>query len=477
MDKHKDKPSYALDNITYWFCCDGCRAKFVKGPEIFLKPPVKPVEEDDPSGIYTCPMDPEIQQVGMGICSICGMALEPMDPLAALQKKENPELEYMNKRFWSCLVLSIPILILSMGDFLLDELISQLVSPPVNAIFQLVLAVPVVIWGAAEVFKRAWASITSQNFNMFTLIGIGVGVSFVYSTFAALFPNIFPASLRSGGIVAIYFETAAVITTLVLLGQVLELRARERTSDSIRGLMELAPKRARRINDNESEEDIPLDDVIEGDTLRVRPGEAVPTDGLVVEGSSTINVAMITGESMPIAVGPSSPVTGGTLNLTGGLVMTASRVGGTTLLAQIVRMVAEAQRSRAPIQRLADQVSSYFVPAVVVVAVITFIAWAIFGPAPSIAFAILNAVAVLIIACPCAVGLATPMSIMVGAGRGAQTGVLIKDAEALEILGKVDTLVVDKTGTLTEGVPSVSRVVSAGSIGEDEILSLAAGLE
>ncbi|MBT7031142.1 MAG: heavy metal translocating P-type ATPase [Rhodospirillaceae bacterium] len=478
VDKRKDKPSYELDGVTYRFCCDGCRTKFAGDPEKYLTPSDAAEEAGDPDAIYTCPMDPEIEQVGPGSCPICGMALEPMDPLAALAETENPELIYMSKRFWVCLALAIPILILSMGDLLPGKPISQMISHQTNAILQLILTVPVVFWGATAFFARAWSSLVSRNFNMFTLIGIGVGVAFVYSTIAALFPGLFPDAFRGeGGEVAIYFEAAAVITTLVLLGQVLELRARERTSGAIRALLDLAPKQARRISEDGAEEDIALDLVKEGDRLRVRPGEAVPTDGTVAEGNSTIDAAMITGESMPVEVGPGDAVTGGTVNQTGGFIMTATRVGGATLLSQIVRMVAEAQRSRAPVQRLADSVSGYFVPAVVASSVLTFVIWAIFGPAPSLAFAIVNAVAVLIIACPCALGLATPMSIMVGAGRGAQAGVLIKDAEALEILEKVDTLVVDKTGTLTEGKPRVTRVVSVGASDEDTILGLAAGLE
>ena len=478
VDTEAGKPIFEFEDDVYHFCCDGCRTKFSGDPEKYLNPSDAEEDAGDANAIYTCPMDPEIEQVGPGSCSICGMALEPMDPLAALAVTENPELIYMSKRFWVCLALAIPILVLSMGDLLPGQPISRLISHQTNAILQLVLAVPVVFWGATTFFARAWSSLVSRNFNMFTLIGIGVGVAFVYSTIAALFPELFPGAFRGhDGEVAIYFEAAAVITTLVLLGQVLELRARERTSGAIRALLDLAPKQARRVNGDGTEEDIALELVKEGDHLRVRPGEAVPTDGVVEEGISTIDAAMITGESMPVAVGPGDAITGGTVNQTGGFTMVATRVGGATLLAQIVRMVADAQRSRAPVQRLADSVSGYFVPAVVAASAATFIIWAVFGPAPSLAFAIVNAVAVLIIACPCALGLATPMSIMVGAGRGAQAGVLIKDAEALELLEKVDTLVVDKTGTLTEGKPRVTRVVSAGALDEDHLLALAAGLE
>ncbi|MDP6430639.1 MAG: heavy metal translocating P-type ATPase [Rhodospirillales bacterium] len=478
VDKRKDKPSFELDGVTYRFCSDGCRTKFAGNPEKYLNPEEQEEEAGDPTAIYTCPMDPEIEQVGPGSCPICGMALEPMDPLAALAETENPELIYMSKRFWVCLALSIPILILSMGDLLPGQPISKLISHKTNAYAQLILTAPVVLWGAQAFFERAWSSLVSRNFNMFTLIGIGVGVAFVYSTVAALFPGLFPGTFRdASGEVAIYFEAAAVITTLVLLGQMLELRARERTSGAIRALLDLAPKEARRINADGGEEDVPLDQIKAGDRLRVRPGEAIPTDGVVEEGTSSVDASMITGESIPVEVGPGAKVTGGTVNQTGGFVMLAERVGGETLLSQIVRMVAEAQRSRAPVQRLADSVSGYFVPAVVAASVLTFIIWASVGPEPRLAFAIVNAVAVLIIACPCALGLATPMSIMVGAGRGAQAGVLIKDAESLEILEKVDTLVVDKTGTLTEGKPRVTHIVSGGGLDEDAVLGLAAGLE
>ena len=478
VDKRKDKPSYELEGVTYRFCCDGCRTKFAGDPEKYLNPSDEEEEAGDPGAIYTCPMDPEIEQVGPGSCPICGMALEPKDPIAALTEEKNPELVMMSRRFWVCLVLSVPVLALAMSEFIPGDPASQFVSQRANTYLQLALSAPVLLWGAWPFFERGWSSLVSRNLNMFTLIGIGVGVAFVYSVVAALFPGLFPDTFRmKSGEVAIYFEAAAVITTLVLLGQVLELGARERTSSAIRALLDLAPKTARRVNDDGSEEDVPLDKIVAGDKMRVRPGEAVPTDGVVEEGTSSVDASMITGESIPVEVAPGAKVTGGTVNQTGGFVMAAERVGGETLLSQIVRMVAEAQRSRAPVQRLADTVSGYFVPMVVAIAVITFIVWATVGPDPRFAFAIVNAVAVLIIACPCAVGLATPMSIMVGVGRGAQAGVLIKDAESLEIFEKVDTLVIDKTGTLTEGRPRVTHIVSGSGLDDDTVLSLAAGLE
>jgi Cu+-exporting ATPase len=408
-------------------------------------------------------MHPEIIRNGPGSCPICGMALEPVVP--TLDEGPNPELVAMRRRFWVCLVLSLPLFLLAMAGM-------------IPGIVQLVLATPVVLWGGWPFFVRGWESIVNRSLNMFTLIAVGTGTAYLYSVAAVLFPGLFPPSFREhGGMVPVYFEAAAVITTLVLLGQVLELRARHETSSAIKALLGLSPKVARRLRDDGSEEDVPLDAVHVGDRLRVRPGERIPVDGAVVEGSSAVDESMVTGEPIPVEKGPGARLIGGTVNGTGGLVMRAERVGAETMLAQIVRMVGEAQRSRAPIQRLADTVSAYFVPAVVAVAALTFVVWALVGPEPRMAYALVNAVAVLIIACPCALGLATPMSIMVGTGRGAGAGVLIKNAEALEVLEKVDTLVVDKTGTITEGKPKLVAVVPSAGVEESTLIRLAASLE
>jgi Cu+-exporting ATPase len=419
-------------------------------------------------------MHPEIVRDQPGSCPICGMALEPRT--ATLEEGPNPELADMTRRFWISLALSLPTFLLAMShDF---GFVAGSFNPHSLGWIQFVLATPVVLWGGWPFFERGWASIVNRSLNMFTLIAIGTGTAYVYSVVAVIFPNIFPASFRGhGGGVPIYFEAAAVITTLVLLGQVLELRARSRTSSAIKALLGLAPKTARVLRDDGAEVDVPLDQIKPGDRLRVRPGEKVPVDGVVIEGASFVDEAMITGEPMPVEKNQGSLVTGGTVNGTGSFVMRAERVGSDMMLAQIVRLVSEAQRSRAPIQRLADVVSSYFVPAVVLVAVVTFIVWALVGPEPRLAYALVNAVAVLIIACPCALGLATPMSIMVGTGRGATAGVLIKNAEALEVLEKVDTLVVDKTGTLTEGKPRLLSVLVPPGDDEAELLRLAASLE
>ncbi len=426
--------------------------------------------------VYTCPMHLEIEQIGPGSCPICGMALEPRDVPA--EETENPELIDMTRRFWVGAVLSAPVLVLVMAEHIPGRPLDGLVSERWSIWLQFALATPVVAWGGRPFFERGWASIVSRNLNMFTLIALGTGVAYAYSVIAALAPGLFPASLRTAeGYVPVYFEAAAVITTLVLLGQVLELRARARTGGAIRALLDLAPQTARVIHADGGEADVSLCHVKPGDRLRVRPGTNVPVDGEVLDGTSAVDESLVTGEPVPAEKRPGDPVTGGTLNQTGSFVMRAERVGADTMLAQIVRMVGEAQRSRAPVQGLADRVSGYFVPAVVTVAIVTAAIWGLAGPEPRLAFALVNAVAVLIIACPCALGLATPMSIMVGTGRGAGAGVLIKNAEARELLEKVDLLVVDKTGTLTRGLPRLATVVAAPGQDGDEVLRLAAGLE
>ena len=421
-------------------------------------------------------MHPEIIRDAPGSCPICGMALEPVT--VSLEDEENPELVDMNRRFWVCLFLTIPVFAIGMSDLIPGEPLQHRIGMTALNWVQLVLATPVVLWGGWPFFVRAWQSVVNRSLNMFTLIGLGVSVAYVFSLIAVVAPQLFPPSFRGhGGAVPVYFEAAAVITTLVLLGQVLELRARSQTGNAIRALLGLAPKTARRISADGEEQDVPLDQVQVGDRLRVRPGEKVPVDGILVEGSSAIDESMVTGEPIPVEKGSGERVVGGTVNGRGAFVMQAERVGSETLLARIVQMVAEAQRSRAPIQRLADVVSSYFVPAVVAIAVVTFIIWSIWGPEPRMAYGLVNAVAVLIIACPCALGLATPMSIMVATGKGAQIGVLFKNAEAIEVLRKVDTLVVDKTGTLTEGKPKLVSVVTAPGFDEATLLRLAASLE
>jgi len=423
--------------------------------------------------IWTCPMHPEIRRNGPGQCPICGMALEPLEP--TLEEGPNPELIDMTRRFWASAILSIPLIVLTFGA----ELLGWEPLPLRTSMWvQLALASPVVLWGGWPFFERFWASLKTRNLNMFTLIGLGVGVAYGYSVVATLAPQIFPASLRTmGGLVPVYFEAAAVITTLVLLGQVLELRARSATGAAIRALLGLAPKTARRVREDGIEEDIPLEHVQVGDLLRIRPGEKVPVDGIVVEGHSSVDESMISGEPVPVEKLAGAKVTGATVNGTGSLLMRAERVGRDTMLAQIVRMVADAQRSRAPIQKLADQVSAIFVPAVVLIAVIAFVVWNLVGPDPKLAHALVNAIAVLIIACPCALGLATPMSIMVGTGKGATHGVLVKNAEALELMERIDTLVVDKTGTLTLGKPKLVAVRPVNGFQEADVLRLAASLE
>jgi Cu+-exporting ATPase len=458
---------------TFHFCSAGCKAKFAATPEQYLNKtaPKAAVAE---GAIYTCPMHPQIRQAGPGSCPICGMALEP--EVASLDAPPNPELADMTRRFWVGLVLSLPAVVLEMGGHLvgghgfLDQTLSNWI--------QLVFATPVVVWAGWPFFVRGWQSLVTRNLNMFTLIAMGTGVAYVYSLVGTIAPNIFPATFRGhGGAVAVYFEAAAVITVLVLLGQVLELRAREATSGAIKALLQLAPKTARLVGDDGADHEVQIDSLKVGDRLRVRPGEKVPVDGVILDGRSSLDESLVTGESMPVTKEAGGRVIAGTLNQSGSFVMRAEKVGRDTLLSQIVQMVAEAQRSRAPIQRLADQVAGWFVPTVIAVAVVAFGVWAAFGPEPRMAFGLVAAVSILIIACPCALGLATPMSIMVGVGRGAQAGVLIKNAEALERMEKIDTLVVDKTGTLTEGKPKVVAIVPAAEFEESEILRLAASVE
>ena len=523
--------SHVHNGQTYFFCSHHCLAKFKQDPEKFLKStgaghaahgqehahahaaPQIPKADKANDGTYICPMDSDVRESKPGACPKCGMALEPAAPSApslkteyvcpmhpeivrpepgfcpicgmaleprtvTLEEEVNPELVDMTRRFWISLVLTTPIFFLAMSDMIPGQPLQRIASPQLLNWLQLGLATPVVLWGGWPFFQRGWASIINRSLNMFTLIAIGVGTAYIYSVVATLFPHLFPQSFRGhNGEVGVYFDAAAVITTLVLLGQVLELRARSKTSRAIKALLGLAPRTARLIRDDGTEVDVPLEQVKPGDRLRVRPGEKIPVDGIVLEGTTSVDESMITGEPIPVEKTKGSKVTGGTVNGTGSFIMQAERVGSDTLLAQIVRMVAEAQRSRAPIQKLADIVAGYFVPAVVLVAVLTFIIWALFGPEPTMAYALVNAVAVLIIACPCALGLATPMSIMVGTGRGATAGVLIKNAEALEVLEKIDTLVVDKTGTLTEGKPRLISVIPVRGQDEVEILLLAASLE
>lgn len=520
VDPQSAAGSFEYDGRTWFFCSLGCLDKFRTDPRRFLNaaattqieiqpaPQTKsakaeficPMHPDvraprpgscpncgmalEPVTVtapkerveYTCPMHSQIVRDVPGSCPICGMALEPRT--VSLDEEENHELVDMRRRFWVGVVLSIPVFAIGMSEFIPGAPLGRLASMTVWSWIQFALASPVVLWGGWPFFVRGWQSIVNRSPNMFTLIGLGVTVAYVYSVVATVFPGIFPPSFREhSGSVPVYFEAAAVITTLVLLGQVLELKARSQTSGAIKALLGLAPRTARRLREDGSEEDVPLDQVQVGDRLRVRPGEKVPVDGSVIEGSSAIDESMVTGEPIPIEKHAGDRVIGATVNGTGSFVMQAERVGAETLLAQIVQMVAEAQRSRAPIQKLADLVSGYFVPAVILIAIATFIVWATLGPEPRMAYGLINAVAVLIIACPCALGLATPMSIMVATGRGAQIGVLFKNAEAIEIMRKVDTLVVDKTGTLTEGKPKLVSVVTVEGIDEPTLLRLAASLE
>ncbi len=488
---------------TYHFCSAHCRSKFEGNPQAYVpaSAPKAPVAEhaschhegahghhatasargpatapatDGQGGLWTCPMHPEVQQAGPGACPICGMALEPMVPTG---NEDNPELRDMTRRMWVSLALTTPILLMMLAEVLPGGLLTRLLPGPLMAWAQLVLATPVVLWGGWSFFERGWTSLRTGRLNMFTLIALGVAAAYGYSLVATLAPEVFPHSMRHSGMVPVYFEAAAAIVLLVLVGQVLELRARSQTSEAIRRLLTLAPATARRLNADGSEEEIPLAHVHVGDRLRVRPGDRVPVDGAVLEGTTSVDESMVTGEPVPADKAPGSPVTGGTVNGTGSVIMEARRVGADTLLARIVALVGEAQRSRAPIQGLADTVSAWFVPAVIGVSLLTFGLWATLGPEPRLAHALVNAVAVLIIACPCALGLATPMSIMVGTGRGAELGVLLRSAEALERLEQVDTLVVDKTGTLTEGKPTLARVIPAPGQDEGTVLHLAASLE
>jgi P-type Cu+ transporter len=505
------------NGVDYYFCNPGCLRKFQENPDRYLKPAQQPAvipaisRAPSAPAEYTCPMHPEVNQLGPGACPKCGMALEPkvaalpqrktqyvcpmhpqivrdapgacpicgmaLEPrVGTLQEPENPELVDMTRRFWISAALTAPLLLIAMSEMMPG--MSMGLHGRALIWVQLFLATPVVLWGGWPFFERGWASLVNRSPNMFTLIAAGTGVSYSYSVIATLFPHLFPESFRGhSGTVGVYFEAAATIVTLVLLGQVLELRARSKTGSAIRALLALAPETARIVRSAGREEEVPLENVHPGDVLRVRPGERIPVDGVVLEGTTFVDESMVTGESAPVAKEHDGRVTGGTVNGSGAFTMRADRVGADTLLAQIVRMVGEAQRSRPPIQTLADKVSAYFVPAVVIVAIVTFIVWSVWGPEPAMAYALLNMVAVLIIACPCALGLATPMSVMVGTGRGARAGVLIRDAQALELLEKVDTLLVDKTGTLTEGKPSVVSILRFGTMEENEMLRLAASLE
>ena len=499
---------------NYYFCCEGCRRKFIADPEAYGHDhTMPPTVADGPPGLYICPMCPGIESDKPDVCSKCGMALEPSAaPLAAVKTQyicpmhpkvisdapgscpecgmalepvtvtatepENPELRDMTRRFWISLMLALPLMVIAMGGLLPGEPLAQIASARTWSRWEWALATPVVLWGGWPFFVRGWRSVMNRHLNMFTLIALGTGVAYLYSLVATLMPDLFPKSFRGAdGQVGVYFEAAAVIVTLVLLGQVLELRARSRTGNAIKALLGLAPSTARRINAEGAEEDVALDKVQVGDRLRVRPGEKVPVDAQVIEGASSIDESMVTGESIPVQKGPGDYIIGATVNGTGSLIVEAHRVGADTLLARIVRMVADAQRSRAPIQKLADLVAGYFVPIVMLVSVITFVVWATWGPTPAMAYALVNAVAVLIIACPCALGLATPMSIMVAMGRGAAAGVLFKNAEAIEIMREIDTLVVDKTGTLTEGKPALATLLPVVGFDESQLLRLAATLE
>jgi P-type Cu+ transporter len=471
VDPQTAKYSSDYKGHLYYFCSAGCKTKFTGNPTNYLEVVARTPEPVIAGAIYTCPMHPQIRQIGPGSCPICGMALEPQTVTA--DSGPNHELIDMTRRFWIGLVFTIPVFVLEMGGHVTG--LTMVLGQQISNWIQLLLATPVVLWAGWPFFVRGWQSLITRNLNMFTVIAMGTGVSWIYSIIATLAPNIFPVAFRQmDGAVAVYFEAAAVITVLVLLGQVLELRARDQTSGALLGL---APQTARRLNAKGEEEDVSLNLVAIGDHVRVRPGEKVPVDGEITEGRSSLDESMVTGESMPVSKDVGAKVIGGTLNASGSFVMRAEKIGGDTMLARIVQMVANAQRSRAPIQRMADRVAGYFVPAVIVASFLAFAAWSIWGPEPRYAYGLVAAVAVLIIACPCALGLATPMSIMVGVGRGAQLGVLIRDAEALERMEKVDTIVIDKTGTLTEGKPSVTAIVTAEGQDENELLRFAAAVE
>ncbi len=480
VDPATSKHRFDHDGQSFHFCSARCREKFAASPASYLEAAGKPTPADptpaEKDASYTCPMHPEVRQQGPGSCPLCGMALEPLEVTA--DAGPNHELADMRRRLWIGAALTLPVLILEMGGHVPALGLDRIVPARLSIWIQFLLATPVVLWAGWPFFQRAWMSVRHRSLNMFTLIALGTGASYLYSLFASFAPAIFPAGFHGAhGTVAVYFEPAAVITVLVLFGQVLELRARDQTGGAIRALLKLAPKTARRMTEGDADEEIPLSDVRIGDRLRVRPGDGIPVDGVVVNGGSNVDQSMITGEAMPVTKTSGDRLIGGTVNATGALVMRAEKVGSDTVLSHIVAMVAEAQRSRAPIQRMADSVAGYFVPAVIGVAVLAFIGWALFGPAPALAYALIAAVSVLIIACPCALGLATPMSIMVGVGKGAAGGVLIKSAEALERLEKVNTLVVDKTGTLTEGKPRVVAVVPEAGLDEPALLAMAASLE
>lgn len=466
-----------LDGAQHFFCSSRCHDKFLADPEMYLSGAHLDAVEDVPEGtIYTCPMHPEIRQPGPGSCPICGMALER--ETVSLSEGPDPELIDMRRRFWVSALFTLPLFVYAMSDMVPWISFDRLIEPARAQWFQLLLATPVVLWGGWPFFVRAWQSLKTRNLNMFTLIGFGVAIAYLFSLVATLAPHLFPSAFRDhSGRVGVYYEAAAVITTLVLLGQVLELKARGSTSSALRALLELAPPSAIKIFGAGDEREVSLDQLSIGDRLRVRPGDKVPVDGEIEEGSSTIDESMISGEPLPVAKKAGDTVIGGTVNQTGGFVIRATGVGRDTMLSKIVQMVAEAQRSRAPIQRLADQVAGWFVPGVIAIAAITFVVWAIWGPAPALAYALVNAIAVLIIACPCALGLATPMSIMTGTGKGAQHGILIRSAEALETLEKIDTLVVDKTGTLTMGKPDLVAVTPREGVDEGEFLAAVAGVE
>ncbi|MEO6947823.1 MAG: heavy metal translocating P-type ATPase [Nitrobacter sp.] len=474
VDPQTSKHRFDHHGTTYHFCSAGCRTKFAAAPRSYLDKPNAPPADVPEGTIYTCPMHPDVRQVGTGACPICGMALEP--ELVSLNDAPNPELADMSRRFWIGLMLALPVIALDIGGHFAGT--RGWVGQTLSNWIQFAFATPVVIWTGWPFFARGWQSLITRNLNMFTLVAMGTGVAYVYSLAATAAPTIFPPAFRGNdGAVAVYFEAAAVITVLVLLGQLLELRAREATSGAIKALLDLAPKTARRVDQSGADHDVALDDVAVGDRLRVRPGEKVPVDGAIAEGRSSLDESMVTGESMPVTKGVGAKVIAGTINRSGSFVMQADKIGRDTLLSRIVQMVAQAQRSRAPIQRLADQVAGWFVPAVIAAAVVAFAVWAFVGPEPRLAFGLVAAVSVLIIACPCALGLATPMSIMVGVGRGAQAGVLIKNADALQRMEKIDTLVVDKTGTLTEGKPKVVAIETAQGFQDDDLLRLAASVE